>query len=87
MYLPLYSVCCRIDNPTGILFKNTVLLALANIPLTLALGLLNTVCLILCIWLVIPLFLLPALAALLGSFFIEPMFKPYLPNASEAAAE
>ena len=83
----LFPMFSRFDNSTGILFKNTILLALANIPLTLGLGLLNTVCLILCIWLVIPLFLLPSLTALLGSFFIEPMFKPYLPNSSEAAAE
>jgi len=33
-----------------------------------------------CVRLVIPVFLLPALSSLLTTLFIEPMFKPYLPE-------
>ena len=83
----LFPMLSRFENPTMVLVKNTVLLALANIPLTIALGFLNTVSLILCVWLVVPLFFLPSLACLIGSLFIEPMFKPYLPDSSEDAAE
>jgi hypothetical protein len=32
---------------------------------------------------VFPVFFLPGVAALLGSFLIEPMFKPYLPEETE----
>ena len=83
----LFPMLSRFENPTLILIKNTVLLALANIPLTVGLGFLNTMCLLLCVWLVVPLFFLPALAALIGSLLIEPMFKPYLAESSEDAAE
>jgi uncharacterized membrane protein YesL len=83
----LFPMLSRFENPTAVLFKNTILLALANIPLTIALGFLNTVSLILCAWLVVPLFFLPSLSALIGSLFIEPMFKPFLPEVSEDAAE
>ena len=59
--------------------KNTVLLGLANLPRTLALGFVNTAAVFLCVRFILPLFFLPALAALLGSLFLEPMFKPYMP--------
>ena len=79
----MFPMLSRFENSTAALIKNTVLLALANIPRTLALGFLNTVSLILCAWLVVPLFVLPSLAALIGSLFIEPMFKPFLPKEEE----
>jgi hypothetical protein len=34
---------------------------------------------------VVPLSFLPALAALIGSLFIEPMFRPYMPKEEDAA--
>lgn len=74
----LFPMLSRFENSPGALLKNTVMLALANLPRTIALGVLNTVSLFLCVRLVIPLFFLPSLAALLGSFLIEPMFKPYM---------
>ena len=83
----MFPMLSRFENSTAALLKNTVLLALANSPRTLALGFLNTLCIVLCTWLVVPLFVLPSLAALIGSLFIEPMFKPYLPDSSESAAE
>lgn len=79
----LFPMLSRFENPTAVLLKNTVLLAMANLPRTLGLGLLNAASSLLCIRYVFTLFFLPALTALLGSLLIEPMFKPYL---SEDAA-
>ena len=67
------------------MLKNTALLGAAHLPRTLALGMVNAVAVFLCIRFVFPVFFLPALAALIGSLFIEPMFKPYMPQ--EEAAE
>ena len=81
----LFPVLSRFENSLAGLLKNTVLLAMANLPNTLALGLLNAVSIFLCARFVFPLFFLPSLAALIGSLFVEPMFKPYMPV--EGAAE
>lgn len=81
LLMPMLS---RFENTTAELLKNTFLLALANMPRTLALGLLNVAAILLCIRFVFPLFFLPALTALIGTLFIEPIFKPFLP---EPAAE
>ena len=69
----------RFENSLGALLKNTVFLGLANLPRTLALGFLNAAAVLLCAVYVIPVFFLPSLAALIGSLFIEPMFKPFMP--------
>lgn len=83
----LFPMLSRFENSLGALLKNTVVLALANMPRTLALGILNTASLLLCALYVFPLFFLPSLAALLGSLFIEPMFKPYMPPEPKEAPE
>lgn len=81
----LFPVLSRFENSFGALLKNTVFLSLANLPRTVLLGVLNAVCGLLCVRLILPLFLLPSLAALLGSWLIEPMFKPFMDveNAAE----
>lgn len=79
----LFPVLSRFENSIGGLLKNTVLLALTNLPRTLCLGFLNAAAVFLCIRYVFPLFFLPALAALIGSLFLEPMFKPYMPEDME----
>ena len=76
----LFPTMSRFENRFGVLLKNTLLLALANLPRTIALGFLNAVTVFVCAKLVVPLFILPALAALIGSLFLEPMFKPYMPE-------
>jgi len=81
----LFPMLSRFDNSLGALLKNTVLIALVNMPRTLALGVVNAVTVLLCIRFVAPLFFLPSLAALIGSLFIEPMFRPYLPVEEDAA--
>lgn len=58
--------------------KNTLLLALANLPRTILLGIFNTAALLLCARYVVPLFFLPALTALLSTLVVEPMFRPFL---------
>ena len=78
----LFPVLSRFENSFLGLLKNTVFLAMANLPRTLALGFLNAATVMLCAVFVIPLFFLPSLAALMGSLFIEPMFKPYMPEAA-----
>ena len=83
-----WGVISGICNSVAGLLKNSLLLAFANLPRTIGLGLVNAVTIFLCVRFVVPLFFLPALAALIGSLFVEPMFKPYMPEEShEEAAE
>lgn len=79
----LFPVLSRFENSVAGLLKNTLFLAMANLPRTLALGLLNAVTVFLCARFVVPLFFLPALAALMGTVFIEPMFRPFMPEETE----
>ena len=79
----LFPMLSRFENPLPVLLKNTVFLAMANLPRTLALGILNAAAGLLCAFFVLPLFFLPSLAALIGSVLIEPMFKPYMPAEEE----
>lgn len=73
-----FPILSRFENSLAGLLKNTVLLSLANLPRTIALGMLNAGTAMLCARYVFPLFFLPGLAALLSTWLIEPMFKPYL---------
>ena len=79
----LFPMLSRFENPFLGLLKNTVFLAIANLPRTIALGILNAAAGLACAFFVLPLFFLPSLAALIGSVLIEPMFKPYLPKVEE----
>jgi uncharacterized membrane protein YesL len=81
----LFPMLSRFENSTAALFSNTIRLGLAHLPRTMALGLLNGMTILLCIRYVIPLFFLPALAALISTLFIEPMFRPYMPKEEDAA--
>ena len=74
----LFPMLSRFENSLGALLKNTVMLSLSHLPRAIALGVINSVSLFLCVRLVVPLFFLPGLAALISSLFIEPMFKPYM---------
>lgn len=81
----MFPMLSRFENSFSGLLKNTFCLAMVNLPRTLGLGLLNAVTVFLCTFYVLPLFFLPALAALIGTLFIEPMFKPYMPSEEDAA--
>lgn len=74
----MFPMLSRFENSFGGLLKNTVLLALANLPRTTILGLVNTMVVLICVRYVVPIFFLPALGALLSSLLLEPMFRPYL---------
>jgi uncharacterized membrane protein YesL len=76
----MFPMLSRFDNSFGALMKNTVLLAMANLPRTIALGMVNAAAALICVRFVIPLLFLPALSALVSSFFLEPMFNPYMEN-------
>lgn len=79
----LFPLLSRFETRFGTLMKNTLLLSLANLPRTLALGLVNMAALLLCVWYLFPVFFVPALATLLGTLFLEPMFRPYMGDAEE----
>jgi uncharacterized membrane protein YesL len=81
----LFPVLSRFENSLGGLLKNTLFLALANLPRTAVLGVLNAVALFACVRWVVPLFFLPSVVALLDSRLIEPMFKPFLDTDENAA--
>ena len=74
----LFPMLSRFNNSFGGLLRNTFLLGLLHTPRTLGLGLVNGLSILLCARFVFPLFFLPALAALIGTLFLEPMFKPYM---------
>lgn len=78
-----FPVLSRFENTFTGLLKNTLLLALANMPRTILLGIVNTAASFLCARYVFPLFFLPALAALISTLAVEPMFKPYLPQETQ----
>ncbi|MGM9660533.1 MAG: DUF624 domain-containing protein [Faecousia sp.] len=78
-----FPVLSRFENTLTGLLKNTLLLALANLPRTILLGIVNTAATFLCARYVFPLFFLPALAALISTLAVEPMFKPYLPQETQ----
>lgn len=76
----LFPMLSRFENSTLGLLKNTLLLSLANLPGTIALGMLNAAVALLCVRYVYPLFFLPALGALISTVLVEPMFRPFLPE-------
>ena len=76
----LFPQLSRFENTTAALLGNAFRLGMANPHRTLGLGFLNVAAIFLCIRYVLPLFFLPALAALLGTLFIEPLFRPYMPQ-------
>ena len=76
----IFPVLSRFENTAAQLLKNTLFLAMANLPRTLAVGMLNGLSIWLCARFVVPLFFLPALVALISTLMLEPMFKPYMPE-------
>ena len=74
----LFPMLSRFNNSLWALLRNTLLIGIVNLPRTLCLGLINALSILLCVKFIIPLFFLPALAALLSTLCIEPMFKPYM---------
>ena len=76
----IFPVLSRFENSLSGLVKNTVFLAMANLPRTLLLGILYALSILLCLRFVFPLFFLPVLASLISTVLIEPMFRPFMPS-------
>ena len=83
----LFPMLSRFHNSLWGLLRNTLLIGILNLPRTLALGLVNALSILLCVKFVFPLFFLPALAALISTLCIEPMFKPYMGEEEVPAEE
>ncbi len=79
----VFPMLSRFENSSWDLIRNAVFMGMANLPRTMALGFVNAAAFLLCLVYVLPLFILPCLAALVSSWLIEPMFKPYLPETNE----
>ena len=75
--LPMVS---RFQNGAMRTIGNAFAVALANLPRTLVLGIVQALTIFLCVYFVVPVVFLPALTALVASLLVEPMFKPYLPE-------
>lgn len=75
--LPMVS---RFENRPLQQIGNAFAVAMANLPRTFLLGILQAITMFACAYLVAPILFLPALTALISSWLIEPMFKPYLPE-------
>lgn len=76
--LPLLS---RFTLSFGQLNATALKLALANMPRTLAMGVVTVVAAVLCLQLWIPFFFLPAIVALIWSFMLEPVFHKFMDEA------
>lgn len=76
----IFPVLSRFENSFPGLLKNTLFLAMANLPRTLVLGMIYALSIGLCLRFVFPLFFLPALMSLISTLLIEPMFRPFMPE-------
>ena len=76
----IFPVLSRFENSFLGLLKNTLFLAMANLPRTLVLGIIYALSIGLCLRFVFPLFFLPALMSLISTLLIEPMFRPFMPE-------
>lgn len=79
----LFPLLSRFETNLPRLFANCILLGMANLPRTAALSLLSAVSIWFCAWLWWPVIFVPCLTALAASFFIEPVFAPFLSSESE----
>lgn len=79
----IFPILSRFENSTAQLLGNAFRLGFAHLPGTLLLGFLNGATLFVCLRWIFPLFFLPALTALISTWIIEPMLKPYLPEPEE----
>lgn len=83
----IFPMLSRFEAGVGQLIGNSFRLALANLPRTAALAAIHGLTIFACVRYVLPLLFLPALCMLVSTFLIEPMFRPYLPEADGEAPE
>lgn len=80
----LFPMLSRFENPAVRLWGNTFRLGLSHPVQSFGLAAVNTLSAFLCLRYIFPLFFLPALACLIGTLFIEPLFRPFLPSEDAA---
>lgn len=80
----LFPMHSRFDNTPAALLGNTFRLGLAKLPFSLGLAAVNAVCVLCCILYIFPVFFLPALSSLISTLFLEPMFRPFMPDEDAA---
>ena len=73
----VFPLLSRFTMDFASLNVTAVRLALAHLPRTAALGVVNIVSGWLCLRLVMPVMVVPGIAALLCAYILEPVFKPY----------
>lgn len=83
----LFPLLGRFSFSLKDLFATASRLALAHLPTALALAAVNGAAAFLCLRLVLPLFFLPALAALASSLLLERVFRRYAPELEEEEQE
>lgn len=81
----MFPLLSRFENTMSGLLRNTVLLALSNLPQTLAVGFISAAGVLLSIRFIFPLFIMPCLCTLISTLFLEPMFKPFMNTETDAA--
>ena len=74
----VFPLLSRFQFSFTALNRTAARLALGHILRTLALGLLSLLGVLACLRFILPIFVLPALLALLWSYLIEPVFRPYM---------
>ena len=80
----LFPTLSRFEFKVGGLFANCLRLAIAHLPTTLALGVVLTASVWVCLrFLILPLFVVPCAAALISSLLLERIFRPYLDQEKE----
>lgn len=77
------AVQSRFAMPFGQLNVMAVKLALANMPRTMALGILTTICGWLCLQFWVPFLFLPGVMLLLWTLLLEPVFSQYTDDSEE----
>ena len=73
----IFPLLSRFTFSFGALNRTAVQLALTQLPRTMALGVINTVAGWICLRLMLPVMVVPGIAALLCAYVIEPVFQTY----------
>ena len=74
----LFPLLSRFETGIGKLFSNCVALSILHLPRTAALSMIGAVSIWLCVWFWWPVIIVPCLSSIVASFFIEPVFEPFM---------
>ena len=79
----LFPTLSRFENRTFRILTNSIIIAMANLPRTLAVALFIVLGVLAVLWQGWSLILIPALVCVLNTYMIEPMFAPFMPQESD----